>query len=238
MEMSVIDQARKKFIYLVSVVGFVQAVVFLIYNLLVPPVLAKDLILNAGTALIMGILYIWVKKSSDIKNIARAVTAAFMLIFFYFSYTVKNPFLAGVFFPIFPLFAFFLRGKKEGVVWLSVFLVAAAAYFSAAYFALISVPYLLSLNPAIHIVNLFLYVLVIYFYVDVEEKSRQLLTNQSQKQQEINKQLTLEVEARKKAELELRQNADRLKQMNDVMVGRELKMREMKEEIERLKVKP
>src|SRR3989344_2099272 len=100
MEMSVIDQARKKFIYLVSVVGFVQAVVFLIYNLLVPPVLAKDLILNAGTALIMGILYIWVKKSSDIKNIARAVTAAFMLIFFYFSYTVKNPFLAGDFFPI------------------------------------------------------------------------------------------------------------------------------------------
>ena len=234
MEMSVIDQARRKFLYLVLILAVIQAGAFLVYDILIPPALAKDLILNIGTILITGASYLWTKKSSDTKNISRVLAAVFMLALFYFTYTVVNPFLAGVFFPIFPLFAFFLRGKKEGIIWLVVYLAGIFAYFSAAYFGLISAPYLFSSGLTTVIISLFIYLLVIYFYVDVEEKSRQLLTNQSQKQEEINKQLTLEVEARKKAELELRQNAERLKEMNDAMVGRELKMTELKKKIVQL----
>src|SRR3990172_6342523 len=144
MEMSVIDQARKKFLYLVLILAVVQAAAFLVYDILVPPALAKDLILNIGTILITGASYLWTKKSSDTKNISRVLAAVFMLALFYFTYAVVNPFLAGVFFPMFPLFAFFLRGKKEGIIWLVVYLTATFAYFSVAYFGLISAPYLFS----------------------------------------------------------------------------------------------
>ena len=175
MEMSVVDQVRKKFIVLVAAIGILQAIAFLIGDLLFPPVLTKDLVLNLGTALIMGILYLWVRKASDIKNVARALTLALMLILLYFTYTVANPFLAGLFFPIFPLFAFFLRGKKEGTVWLIFFLIVTAVYFLGAYLGLIKAPYLLSSGPLVPVVSFFLYILVTYFYVDIEEKSKQLL---------------------------------------------------------------
>ncbi|MDO8584729.1 MAG: hypothetical protein Q7R85_01245 [bacterium] len=53
---------------------------------------------------------------------------------------------------------------------------------------------------------------------------------------EINaRNLHIALEARKNAERELRERLEELKRLNDVMVGREIKMIELKEEIEKLK---
>lgn len=182
MEMSVVDRSRLKFIGLILVMSFVQALIFLVDDLLTPPSEAKDLIFNGGTIIITAMLYGWSRKVGDIELFAKAITGAVMFALIYLAYTAVNPFIAGMFLPMFPLVAFFLRGKKEGMGWLALFLLVMAAYFLAAYVGVVDRAYLLSSGILIQIVNLVLYVAVIYFYVDVEDKSRVLLADQTDRQ--------------------------------------------------------
>lgn len=238
MELSIIDQARKRFTYFYIILWTAQSLGFLIYEIFwFRPFDVGGIISNIITIPIMVVLFFWTKGASNIKNITRMTTFLTLIGVSYLIFVAKDPFTVGIFFPIFPIVSFLFVGKKEGTFWLIPFFVLSALYLFGSGFGLFEPPKFL-INPLIYLISIIIYLLWVYFYVDLEEKSRQLLSSQSQKQEEVNRQLMFEIEAKKKAESDLLRSSAEVKKMNDLMVGRELKMAELKKENEELKKRP
>jgi len=90
----------------------------------------------------------------------------------------NNQLELGYFLPLFPLFAFFLTGKKEGVAWPFIFGLVYLSLFLLTILKLIHTP----LSTFVFLItasDLLFYLIVIYLFVDVQAKARTILTQQS-----------------------------------------------------------
>jgi len=137
-----------------------------------------------------------------------------------------------------PSITFFIYGKKIGTVLAIAFTIAAITYnnlFAHFYPA-----------PAIFqlVFTLATLTLLLYFYEDIKEKTQNLLQRRDEEIQKTNDLLKEEIETRKAAQEQLALNLkkitmqkEELERFNRLVVGRELKMAEMKKEIEELKKK-
>lgn len=85
---------------------------------------------------------------------------------------------------------------------------------------------------------------VLLFYQDSTDKTYNLLKKRDMELSTLNNKLTQEIEIRKATEIKLNENVKEilmqkteLERMNKLMVGRELRMAEMKKELEELRTK-
>lgn len=232
---SIIVDARRRFIVILSVLGVGQAIVFMAVRFFQDGSIGPwDLGYNLVTIVVMTGIYFWAKKEEKVTRVSLVVILlGFISVFMLSSYT-PNTSEVGSYFPLFPLLAFFLAGKRGGLVWFGIFITSFVAYLVLAATGIIH-PLSVVEEPFIYVVTLGFYLLMVYFFVDVQEKSQKVLNDQTLKEKQINQRLVQEVVARKKVEAELVEKGGRLEKINKVMVGRELEMVELKKEIAKLK---
>jgi signal transduction histidine kinase len=95
-----------------------------------------------------------------------------------------------------PIIAFFLRGKKEGIVWVSILILATLLAFFIQSTGYLTIPYsfitIRQLLYSVLVVTVF-----IYFYQDMNETNQKIIENRSEKLLASNKQLEEEIEKSK-----------------------------------------
>lgn len=233
-ESDLVLQSQKFFLRLVAFLGIGQAVFFLFAELMIYQQFHLiNVAFNLGTIILMIILLLFVKNDKTVIYAARLLLMATLFLIFYFPFFANDQLELGYFLPLFPLFAFFLTGKKEGILWLIFFGSVYLSLFVATTLGLIHTP----LNTYVFLISasdLLFYLVVTYLFVDVQSKARIVLKQQANDLVEINNQLANEVETRKKTEQSLTQQTKQLSDLNKTMVDREHKMIELKKRVREL----
>lgn len=174
-----------------------------------------------GTIFTLGLtLAIYIKKGKSLKPFYWIMTA---LAFFGIFFLTTRP-LTGVlnnknsYILVFPLIAFFLLGKRKGLLLTVIYTVVLSGR---------TLQVLLQVNPIdwnvlyTFIQNIIVASVLIYFFTDAQEKAEVAIRK---RQDELEK----EIEERKKIQ-------DELERMNKLMIGRELAMADMKKKMEEMK---
>lgn len=148
-------------------------------------------------------------------------------------------------------YAYFLADKPTSRLWVGILVLADLILLALHIFKIIVIPY----SPAA-LINYFAALSVfnfcMLFYQGAFYKFEQLVKNEASELEVLNAKLSKEISnrkqieaalneeinSRKKAESELNERAEMMSKLNDLMVGRELKMVELKEQIKNLKETP
>jgi hypothetical protein len=229
------EHSKRRFYHDISIVGILSStiwpVVMVIFNLGDPYIFA-----NFICAVFSLIMFLYIRSGRSLKYvnvITTVVSVTTLLLIGYINGGGKET--SDLFYIfLFPIFSFFIWGKKMGLGLTLVYVFAVA---------LLSVFH--PLFPSLVIYQLFFVaacmVYMLYFYQEKIDDSQKLLTVRGHQLQDAVNQLESEVESRKLTEEKLAKNVKELQnekaeveKLNKFMVDRELTMIKLKEKIKEL----
>ena len=224
-------QIRRSFLLYVSRFVFVFIALALIIERFVPSQGLYTYI-NLFLLLFAFVSLVLLKFNKVFASATIFTFSGFVMIFYSTFFISPNNAFYFVFFPIIP---FFLFGRKWGGVWTAATLVAMVIGNLTR--SLTSFKVYFSGDSLLQLfVSFFCATLTIYLYQVIVDKSETALSEKRRSLEIANKQLSEEVSVRLKTQEELASKVKTLEEFNEVMVGRELEMKKLKEENERLKV--
>ena len=179
---------------------------------------------------------IFVRKTKNV-DLASTVVIFALIPFYIFIINTGGIAQTGLFWlHPFPIVAFYFKGKKYGSYWSIVLLAYLVVLFTLKQFDI----HLTPLDPTPirqATMSYILMVIFIYSYANAMEKKEEIIKNSATKLNKLNSTLTITNKKLKKQYKESQDRTEELEKINKLTVGRELRMTELKKEIEELKSK-
>jgi len=164
------------------------------------------------------------------KNMKLAMSIALVLVFgtVILLLSTGGIYNTGIFWIfVFPPAAFFLMGKKKGILWMFYLIVVLIMMMVLRYFNIIFLSYTFQ-TILMSVVALSLLTIMTYVYEAVSEYASEELQERNKNLSEINVNLQNEIRARLKVEKKLNDELGQSEKLNQLTVGRELKIAEYK----------
>lgn len=209
---------------------FMIPVFFFLYpNLLLGTVYLIVLIIVLPTT-----IYFFKTNNSAIVTRVIGIVGTVTLMFNVATGAIAN---TGILFAFpFPIACFYLMKRKESVFWIGISIIGLSSLIPISFLKVYSLPYSLPYYGGF-IFSYTLSFLMLQFYTKQKEKADSLVLQRNQEIIAVNKQLEESLHTQGKLNDELAKKTDDLSKINQLMLGRELKMIELKEELEAAKQK-
>lgn len=223
-----VNLRRIRFMYIFTVVSQIFFIGFGIVNLF------TGNYISASVEIIIGLVFVlnaFVYHYS--KNQKLAYSTILILLFAFFLYMISDGGLAssGLYWMfISPVVAFFLLGKKSGLYWSFYLIIFLLLCIVLQHINLIS----LAFEPAtimMAIAALIMETIFVYIYEYINEYISEYVHDKQRDLQEINANLKKEIISKKRTEKKLQNKLEESEKLNQLMVGRELKINELKKQI-------
>lgn len=192
------ETARKTLlVYLFSVVGLVTFVVFGLINLRNGEVTAGVLEIGLGYFTFLNAVFLRYTKKLEIASSTMMLILSLALIFLFQSGGIERT--GFLWFYTYPAIAYFLKGKKEGTIWVGLLLLVIIFMSLLSYFKYVQLPYnFVELRQFVS--SLVVVSILIYVYEFISDMKDRLLEKRTVDLESLAEQLEDEVKQRKKAE--------------------------------------
>ncbi len=228
-------QSRKRFLVGVAILGAVIFVSYAIVNFTISDIWPAYLELALGIVCVLAIILIRYERTVTAALVTGALVIAIISIhnFGTGGFYSTGPFWIFMFPPI----IFVLRGYRRGLIWLgAMFGVFLLIWWLRPWPDYFTLPY------SDFFILMFLIVLavvsvLIYFYQYSQEQSQRMIARQTLQLQKNNASLQRQIEEKEQAMKEMTEKQAEVEKLNRLMIGREIRMKEMKEEIALIKGK-
>jgi hypothetical protein len=219
--------------YTISIMLILLLIVFGIINMVIE---GKIIIgsINFGYAFIVLISLIHLAKTQRFafSNNVILTSTLILLPLLLLSGGIANTGLFWFFF--FPQIAFFLTGQKRGLLWITVLVLISASVVALDMFGIVNVAFSWVVLRQFGI-SFIAVTIITFFIMDRIEYDQDLAKKKTKILLGLNEKLSTEITDRQDAEDNLKTKTAELERLNTIMIGREVRMAELKQENQELK---
>lgn len=210
-EADVSARRRVEFVLSFTLVGLPTFLLFGYLNVVSGEVAAGLIELAIAVIVVLNVAALRLTKRTDIAASVMLVVVLFALLFLLFDGGISN---TGPFwFAIFPALAFFLKDKREGVIWVSVLYFGILAVVAADELGIAASPFTFDVLRQL-LASYVVISVLLYLYADSNERGEATIAIRDHDLREANRALSREVNRRKRRESELQDAVAKLDAKN------------------------
>lgn len=220
---------RIRFLISFSLIAFLFYFSFFVINI----VFIKNYIegmglLIIGTALVVNVLIYRIRKNVPLANFSLLLLSFSTYLLLFYTGGIARTGVYWVF--TFPVIAFFIQGKKGGLRWI-VYLVCFLIFIDFLNYLGVFFLFFTYQEIIMCIAALILLSMLVYVYESVNEYTGEIILQKNNSLADTAKKLEKEMEIRKKTEQQLSEQIKNFEKTNRLMIGRELRIAALKEEL-------